>query len=126
MTVESEILTRLDAYSALTALVGTRVYASQAPQNVTKPFIVFHKIAASRESAFSADTGDVRYMFQFDCYGTTYESTTAVTNALRGALQRYESGNLHHVFVGNEKSMYNDEGELYRQMIEFIVWYKES
>lgn len=126
MTVEADILTRLNAFTDLTDLVGQRVYASQAPQNVTKPFIVFHKIGASRENAFSADTGDVRYMFQFDCYGTTYESAVGVVNALRQALQRYESGNLHHVFVGNEKSMYNDEGELYRQMIEFIVWYKES
>jgi hypothetical protein len=126
MTVESEILTRLNAYSPLTTLAGQRVYASQAPQNVSAPFVVFHKIGASRESAFSADTGDVRYMFQFDCYGTTYESAVGVVNALRAALQRYENGNIHHVFVGSEKSMYNDEGELYRQMIEFTVWYKET
>ena len=126
MTVEADLITRLDAVSMVTDLVGSRVYASQAPQNVTRPFVVFHKLGADRRSAFVSDTGAVRYLFQFDCYAETYDVSISVANALRFALQRYSGNSVHHVFVGSEKTMYNDEGELYRSMIEFIVWYKES
>ena len=41
MSIESAITTRLTSHAGLSALIGARAYADNAPQSPTYPYVVF-------------------------------------------------------------------------------------
>lgn len=89
MTIEQAIRERLLANATLTALVSTKVYAIEAPQDSDPAYVIMatsdvyqFEALASRPNLYSA-------IFRFDCYGggaERYTSAKAVAAAVRGCL----------------------------------------
>lgn len=130
MSIYTEINGRLGGYTGLTALVSTRIYAVRLPQNVTLPAVSFQVISAPRFSNFGADTGDVRYRIQVDCWTSAPHGASggpdAVAAQVRAALQRYNGGSIQDVFIEDERDGgFDDEADLFRSILEFTVWFKE-
>jgi hypothetical protein len=129
MSLESELYARLSGYGGLSALVGTRIYPVRLPQNVALPAVTFQKVTAIRPSNFGVDTGDVRYRIQIDCWASAMPGETAGANKVaaqvRAALKRYRGGNIQDCFLENEQDFYDDSAELYRVILDFVVWFKE-
>lgn len=46
MSIEADIVAALGAASAVTALVGSRVYLQEAPQDATLPFVAFEVVSS--------------------------------------------------------------------------------
>lgn len=90
MTIEQAIRERLLANATLTALVSTKVYAIEAPQDSDPAYVI---LATSDPYQFEALAGDrpnlYSSVFRFDCYGggvERYTSAKAVAAAVRGCL----------------------------------------
>lgn len=128
MSMQSEIITRLKAVSAVTAIVGNspaRIYPIERDQNSALPAATYRVISELRESVMGRDTGDVRARMQFDCYAETYDGAIALLGALRVALQRWSGGSIQQVFVENVEENSDPDARVKRSRIDFIVWYKE-
>lgn len=130
--IEEGIYTRLQAVSAVTSLVSTRVYRSAIPQKPTYPLLMMNRISAQRESAMGADSGDVQVRLQVDSWAETVAGAQALSTAVRGALQRWggtsEGITFQDVFLEEERHDVEEvkPGQwLYRVMQDFIVWAKE-
>ncbi len=73
----------------LAALVSTRIYALQLPQNPTLPAITYQVISDVHEVVQSGPVGFPSARVQYNCYGVTLEAAEAVYQALRLAVDGY-------------------------------------
>ncbi|MFA5374129.1 MAG: DUF3168 domain-containing protein [Candidatus Omnitrophota bacterium] len=126
MVIETAILKHLLNTSAVTVLVGRRIYYVIAPQNVVKPYIVFSKISAVRVSSHDGPSHLANPRFQFSCFGETYKSMKDMALALQGALEGY-TGTLggaggvpvNGVFYENETDLDDNVA------VDYKFWHEE-
>ena len=87
----------LSATSGVTAVVSTRIYPDQAPQNAAFPYICFQLLQTSpldtKEGVSKLDT----LLVQVDCYTTSYDTAQSLSELVRGALDRYRGTINGHV-----------------------------
>lgn len=91
----SDIATALKAIATanapLTALVSTRVYHGDAPQNDTLPYVCFTRISDLPGRVYGATTlsGARRAHYQFDVWASTVLSATSTAAAVFTAFDDY-------------------------------------
>jgi len=136
MSIEAEIFTRLSGFAGLLALVGSRIYPVELPQNVEMPAVNYQRVSAPRVSAMGVDTGIVLARFQFDCWsgehadGTmgTFDETRAVAKQVRLALQRWRntSGTIvQDSFIVGDIDVPEPEPGTYHAALDFKIIYEE-
>lgn len=135
--VEEALYARLQAVSAVTDLVSTRVYPVKHDTGsmLAYPFITYEILAHGRISAMTDDTGDVESTVRFHCWGKDsgsiggYKSARDVAAAVRGALQRWDgtSGGVvvKHVFVDGEYDIGDPTPGVYHRAIDVDVRWVE-
>jgi len=120
---------RLNAVTAVTNLVSTRIYPVRLPQDVTYPAVRVITVDAQRESALDADMGLVHTRIQVDAYATTYAVSQTLAAALRGALKRQawtlDAVEVCDALLENVQDDYEDEAKAYRVRQDFVFMYRE-
>ena len=107
MTIQTELTTRLEADSTLSALIDSRIYPAKIPVDATFPLIMYQTDGIDRTYAFSgaldAKEADIRY----DCIGDKYSTARSVAAAVISSLDGYTGtlGSLlvHAIFVDDER-----------------------
>lgn len=136
MAIEDALYTRLQAVSAVTALVSTRIYPTKTEnQNPTSPYVTYELLRTERTSAMGADTGDVRTEVRFHVWAKDsasaagYDTAKSVASEIRQALQRYRgtsaSTQVQDVFVIDEFTAEDVEPEWSHRLIEFEAIWRE-
>ena len=132
MLIEQAILTRLLADSAISTLVGTRIYYVRADQAVAKPYIVFSKISAIRVSSHDGGSGLANPRFQFSCFGETYKSVTDIAVAIQDSLEGFTGVmggvggvNVNGCYYEDETDFYEEDSKLYHRALDFKLWHDE-
>jgi len=128
--VEEALVTRLTSVAALTALVGSRISPLRAPENEPVPYVVYQRIAGTREQAFGADPGLTRARFQVSAWDASYSGVKAVQDQLRLALERWRgtvSGvEVLDTFIESDLDDHEPEPERYGSMLDITVIYREA
>ena len=132
MYVEHALLKHLLAQSALTTLVGERIYYVNAPQDVETPYIVFFKVSATRERSLTGTSHLVTSRFQFSIFSETYYAAKQIAEQIQLALQDKNNeiiGGTGGVRVSiqydNEQDLYESEVGLYHVPVEYLIDYNE-
>jgi hypothetical protein len=86
---ESVLRTALVGSTAVTALVGTRVYPVLAPASAAIPFVTWRRAGIEREQTLGGPMGMPRVTVEFSIYGSTYEQAREVADAMRLVLDGY-------------------------------------
>lgn len=68
--------------TAITDLVGQRIYTDQLPQNPTLPAIVMFKRYTQHEHALSDLAGLASANIQFECFATTRSVANSIADAI--------------------------------------------
>jgi len=127
--IEADVRTFLLAQSAVSALIGTRMYPLRLPQGVTFPALTYQRISGSEDVTHSG-AGPARAGMQFDCWGQTQSSVLALASAVRSALSGHRSGMgdspLVNAFVVNVLDLPEPDIPLWRRMIEVSFLYDET
>jgi hypothetical protein len=89
MTVEADLFSRVKTYAGFVSLAATRIYYFEAPQNATYPYATFSRVSSVRHHFMGADADIVHARFQFDTWGSTPDSSRALLEQVRLAIQRY-------------------------------------
>jgi hypothetical protein len=126
---EAFIVARLAEVSAVTALVGTRVYPGVAPTNAIRPYVVYTRITTPRVRSTKGLSHLASPRYQIDAWAASALEAKAVIDAVRDALDGYK-GTLVGVRVGgvitqDESADSEIEAGLYRHRGEFTVWHDE-
>jgi hypothetical protein len=86
MGFQADLYAALSGNAGLTALIGTRLYPNEAPQDPTLPYVVYYEFATPREQLMDCSIGVSKPRIQYSIYAETYSSALAVADALRPAL----------------------------------------
>ena len=132
MKIEQAIKRELLADSGITSLIGERLYYVKAPQNVTKPYVVFFKASGPREYSHDGASKLARPRFQFSCFATTYDQAKQIAEAIRAAIEAFSGtmGGAGGVEVGscfciNESDIYEEDTRLFHVAVDYLIWHKE-
>jgi hypothetical protein len=103
MTWQGALLARLRAAAGVTALISTRSYWEQAPQNTAKPYVTLLDVSQSRPQnlkGWDLEEGRV----QIDVWTTDYLSKNTIMDAVLAALVPGGTSN-GHVFQRAEVAL---------------------
>ena len=96
--IEEAIRTRLTAFVGLTALISSRVYVDELPQNVTLSAVSYRKISDVKDHLLIGQSKLERPVFEFTSFALTKAVARSIANQLKAALSDY-SGTLSGVVV---------------------------
>lgn len=123
---------RLSNFAGLTALVGTRIFASRLPQEVTLPAVSLFRITRSNADArVSGQDGPLTHgIVQVDSWALSYNAAKDVADQVRAALSRWSGTHLGLVvqqgFIENEQDFYEDDTKIFHIAQDYDVWYEEA
>lgn len=115
----------------LTADNEVRIYWTQAPQGVPKPFVTLLTVSKVPDMHITGPSGLEFARVQIDCYATTYGGSLAVARAIDAALLGY-SGTKHDTYFGgifraDWRESYEHDAtpeRLYRQSLDYEIWHR--
>jgi len=132
MQIEQAIKKELLTDSGITSLIGERLYYVKAPQDVTKPYIVFLKASGPREYSHDGVSKLAHPRFQFSCFATTYYEAKQIAEAIRAAIEAFSGtmGGDGGVEVGscfyiNESDIYEEDTRLFHVAVDYLIYHKE-
>ena len=132
MKIEQALSKELLAVDGVTDLIAQRLYYVKAPQNVTKPYVVFFKASGPREYSHDGASNLARPRFQFSCFATTYYVAKQIAEAIRAVIEAFSGtmGGAGGVEVGscfciNESDIYEDNTQLFHVAVDYLIWHKE-
>lgn len=83
---ESFLYQRLTSQTAVSSLVGTRVYPILAPTGTPLPLITYQRTAVERPQSLSGNVGNPVVTLQLTTYGTSYTSVKNIARQVRLAV----------------------------------------
>lgn len=86
---EAVLRSALVGNTAVTTLVGSRVYPVLAPASATLPFVTWRRTGIQREQTLANPMGIPRVTLEYQIYGVTYDQTREVADAMRVVLDGY-------------------------------------
>jgi hypothetical protein len=137
MSVLIDFVTYLLTKSAITDLVGTRIFVDKLPESITtRPSVTAQRISTVHQRHLGGESGIATDRIQVDVWGATSATTDAVAEAIRIAIDgqgplTMGTTAVVRPFDDGESSSYStsvdasDQGE-HRVTQEWIVWYAES
>ena len=127
--IEDVIYARLQATSAVTDLVSTRVYPILRPADASLPLIVFDRIGEFCPPAMVQDPGNVISRFRFSCQATTPENARTLAQKVKAAIGYFSDSTTTPVVDGcwPESSFeeYDFGADLYAVEKDFSIAYRE-
>lgn len=126
------IKTVLDAAADVQALVGNgdspetyRLFPILAPQQVDKPYIVYHKIAGATieplDSGAGSGNGTENLRYRFTCWDGDASVAQDLAKKVQAALMGATTFEAVNVF---DRSDHEIDTGLYSISIDFSIWYK--
>lgn len=133
MELEEAIYAKLIATSAVTDLVGTRIYPVQAPQSSTLPVVIYGQAFQKRVQSLTGCINLNQYSLRLDLWSNSYATAKALYHALRDTLLGYQGDLAGGVTVngifedggddGAEPPAHDEETGLFTAGIDLAIWY---
>lgn len=129
MTVNTAIYTQLSGDATLSALVSTRIYPVNAPQDAALPLVVYQRVSGPVGYSQSGATGLTWPRYQFVCKAATFDGVRAVADALYSAMDGFtgtvSSMTIHKAFKEFEADRFHDAINEWITQQDYIIWHQE-
>jgi len=86
---EAVLRTALVGSTAVTSIIGTRIYPVLAPASAALPLVTWRRSGIERGQTLAGPVGLPRVSVEFSIYGTTYEQAREVADSMRVVLDGY-------------------------------------
>jgi hypothetical protein len=131
MTIKDAIYARLASWSGLTALVGTRIYPTQADQRAPRPYVTFFEIKADGPVHVMAALPTLdSTLIQFDAWGETQEATMEISEQIVAAMRGFTGhmGATDGPYVSSclDKAswdLFEGDSKTYHRAVEFNIYH---
>lgn len=131
--IDEALLQVLSGDAGVTAIVGTRIFSTQAPQGTTLPCIVYARDLNSRGPYMHMRgmTGIARTTFAVSCLGTSLLSVRNLSRAVRIALQYKQSASIRLAVVKGDDDTTEQQGggeqlPIYRTDLSVEITHSET
>lgn len=133
LSVEAAVAARLKATAGLTALVGSRIFPSALPTDISAfPALTYSRVPGfARYSAMGGDMPSVCARIQVSIWGKKYGDAKDAQREARKALQRFSGVSagttIEDIYIDSEGDLPREpETGLYHCPLDLLVWYRES
>jgi hypothetical protein len=127
--IEDVIYSRLQATSAVTDLVSTRVYPIRRPADASLPLVVFVRTSEFCPTAMVADPGNVIARFRFSCQADTPENARTLAATIKASIGYYADSTTTPVVDGCWPESGSEEfdfgADLFAIEKDFSIAYRE-
>jgi hypothetical protein len=127
--IEDVIYSRLQATSAVTDLVSTRVYPIRRPADASLPLVVFARTSEFCPPAMVADPGNVIARFRFSCQADTPENARTLAATIKASIGYYADSTTTPVVDGCWPESGTEEfdfgADLFAVEKDFSIAYRE-
>lgn len=124
MTIETDIITTLNAHVGLSALVSSRNYAVNLPQNPTYPNTANSRISSNPSNSLTARNPLMNIRQQIDVRAKTLHATREAAIQVIDAM---EAATLFTAIILTDNDLPKESStDTYRISIDFSIWYTES
>ena len=129
MSLESSLFTFITGDPAIGALIVSRMYPGKLPQTPVLPAITYNRISSGQEYELEGEEIDVRpARFDVNCWGEGYEDVVTLGAAVRARVSGYHGAmgadTVQAILVEDERDGYEPETELWRRIIDCVIWYE--
>lgn len=83
---EAFLYQRMTSQTAVSSLIGTRVYPLLAPQGTPLPLVVYQRLSVDRPQSLTGNVGSPVITLQITSYGTSYTNVKSIARAVRLAV----------------------------------------
>jgi hypothetical protein len=108
MSVDTIIFGILSGNSAVTGVVGTRIFPSQAPQTTAFPFVVFETISTMANNTKSGASEMDKYRIQVTTLSKDNNQANDIADKVRAALDYYKSGDVQLISFQAQNSAFDN------------------
>jgi hypothetical protein len=132
---EAVLRSALVASTAVTSIIGTKIYPVVAPASTGLPFVTWRRTGIERTQTLSSPMGMPRVSVEYSIYGTTYEQARSVADAMRVVLDGY-GGTVDNTEV--KQTSLEDESDdfvqlagadlppVYQVTQQYDIWWQEG
>lgn len=89
MTVHDAIFSRLSTDTTLMGLVSTRIFPDTAPQDQTKPFIVFRVADTAPATVKDGAAQNNLYQIEINAYAFSFTDVQSIHSAIKSRLDKF-------------------------------------
>ena len=130
MTIRDDLWVRLTSgTTALTALIGTRVYRDLLPQNPTYPCIAYRRVSAVRLYDVTGPIAQATPRFEVACFSNDASEVEDVAEAVRANLNGWSSTTgtvtVHNTELVSESDLYDPVIEAHQISIDIALFHNE-
>ena len=127
--IEEAIRDKLLDDSAVSGLVGTRIFANELPQKPTYPALVYEKVDAERDFTMEGPSGFVITTIEIKAYAKSKSGVkdleTKIRQALNGKTAIVLGVKIQGIFLENEGDDFDEDLDLDITIQEFSVKHDE-
>jgi hypothetical protein len=124
MSLESKIYTVLSGSTALTAVVGSRIYPEHRQQADALPAVVYNRAGGLRVNSLSGYSGLENAMIEVTVYAASIDTRREVGDLVTSSLT---AANVFKCIQTDSPSdFYDDMSETYERSINFSVWNQDT
>ena len=129
MKAEAAIYAMLNASSAVTAIVGQRVYLDTRPEADPLPAIVYSLISEKQDNSRIGDIETVMTRIQVNCLGNTADALVSLRESVRLACHN-QSGTfggtqvIYSLMDGAGPDTYDELVNIYVKTIDFFIHFQ--
>lgn len=124
MTIEADILTTLNGYGGLSALVSSRNYAVNLPQNPTYPNTVFMRVSSNPNNSLTGRNTLMNARYQIDIRDNKFNAAQLAATQVIAAM---EAATLFDALYLTDNDIPKEvQTETYRISIDFSIWFYDS
>lgn len=132
---EAVLRSALTASTAVTTLIGSRIYPVLAPSSAALPLVTWRRTGIQREQTLGRPAGMPRVTIEYSIYGTTYENAREIADAMRVVLDGY--GGADGTTQVNQTSLEDESDDfvtlagadlppVYQITQRYDVWWQEN
>lgn len=128
LLLEDNFTAYLDSLTGLTALVGTKIHAGEAPDKETAPYVVYTRVGGPREPTHDGVSDLKMGRFRLACWSDTYREAKLVAQQVVIGFDGVSAamGSLPDVdmFVENELDLRDPDVKWFQTVVEVFFWYR--
>ncbi len=124
MSVESRVYTVLSGSTALTALVGSRIYPEHRQQADALPAVVFNRAGGLRVNSLAGYSGLENVIMEVTVYAASIDTRRAVGDIVTTALT---AATVFKCIQSDSPSdFYDDDVQTYERSVSFSIWNRDT
>jgi len=125
--LETNLFTFLTGASAVSAIVGNRVYAKKLPPGCKLPAISYFIVTTDFQQDLEGEGDTINVRLQIDCWALDNEKVKLLAKAVRSAMTSATlEANGFVALCQNAADNDDDAANYYGASLDFSVWHEED